>query len=105
MNAIDKARREVKQAEAVLSKLSAERARVSGNIVSLKVERTAAVRALAGGDGSQRKKILQLEARIKDTSDFFQGLNIELTEAEKTLEAAKEALRRAEGFATQGVRA
>lgn len=64
MNAVEKCENELGKRKAHLAKLNQEKADLAEAIESLKAERSQAVRILASGNASQRKRILKLESEI-----------------------------------------
>lgn len=96
MNAVEKAKKETQKREEALAKFTDEKIKLGQAIESLKTERSAAVRALASGDASQRKRILKLESDIKDRGDVLEGLTQHITEAENALQQATAALKEAQ---------
>jgi len=66
-----------------------ERDAVSQEFERLQNERNAAIRALARGDGTQRKTIISLEQQMKPLSDRLEGLTGLVSEAEEAVAQAR----------------
>lgn len=93
---MEKAKKELEKREAKLGKLTDEKTKLCQTIESLKAERSAAIRQLAAGDSSQRKRIIKFESEIKEKNDLLEGQEIHIKEAEVLLYEAKAALKAAE---------
>jgi outer membrane murein-binding lipoprotein Lpp len=92
---LKQATKEFNQCKKKLDELNAEKSTLTERIEALQAERSAAVRALAGGDQTKRKLVADIEAKIAPLSLDLEALGHLVVEAEAKVAVATENLEEA----------
>ena len=92
---MEKATEELDKRTAALEKLNTEKIELSKKIETLRIERAAAVKAIAGGDERQARIISDIEAKIAPLALRFEGIDQLIADAKTAANKAKAALEQA----------
>lgn len=90
------AKQQVETRQQALAALLEKKAAAAADLRAIQDQWSAAIRALAHGDGTQRKTIRDLKEKLESLKDDLEGLVILSGEAEEALAGAKENLKEAQ---------